>query len=93
LGSALGQDCAEAPSFDQSTYEQEVICPRKDSALLTRRRILETASILLTAAHCAGNFIDGVLMGGTSLDGSSSTLIPVATELPHPGYGRCNEFV
>jgi hypothetical protein len=92
LGLALGQDCAEAHSFDQSTYEQE-ICPRKDSALLTRRRNLETASILLTAAHCAGNFIDGVLMGGTRLDGSSSTLIPVATELPHPGYGRYNDFL
>jgi hypothetical protein len=67
---------------------------KDSSALLTRiDALLEPASILLTAAHCAGNFIDGVLMGGTSLDGSSSTLIPVATELPHPGYGRYNEFL
>lgn len=49
-------------------------------------------SILLTAAHCAGIFIQsGIFLGGTTVDGSSgSTFYEVESELPNPNYGTCN---
>ena len=44
-------------------------------------------SIVLTAAHCKGAFIDGVFIGGTDIFGSGSEFFEVLAELPHPGYG------
>jgi hypothetical protein len=42
--------------------------------------------ILLTAAHCEGAFLNGVAIGGTRLDDSDATVLPVDSELPHPNY-------
>jgi len=45
--------------------------------------------IVLSAAHCAGVFLDGALVGGTTIDGNSgSTFIPVDSELLHPNYDK-----
>lgn len=45
-------------------------------------------SILLTAAHCAGIFIQsGIFLGGTTVDGSGSVYYDVEAELPNPSYG------
>lgn len=46
-------------------------------------------SIVLTAAHCKGAFLDGVYIGGTDLLGSGSEYFEVLAELPHPDYGMC----
>jgi hypothetical protein len=42
--------------------------------------------IILTAAHCAGAWIDGAFIGGTIIDGSESAFVAVETEFPHPHY-------
>lgn len=42
--------------------------------------------ILLTAAYCQGFFLDGVIVGGTKIDGSDGEFIEVDVELPHPDY-------
>lgn len=42
--------------------------------------------VLLTAAHCDGAFLDGVLIGGLMLDGSDGRFIAVNEEYPHPDY-------
>jgi hypothetical protein len=42
--------------------------------------------IVLTAAHCAGVWMGGVFIGGTTIDGSASTFIGVDSEFPHPDY-------
>jgi hypothetical protein len=42
----------------------------------------------LTAAHCAGVFIEnGIYLGGNTADGAGSLYIGVTKEFPHPGYG------
>ena len=51
------------------------------------RSVLDPHSILLTAAHCVGIFLAGVLIGGTTVDGKSSTFIAVDKEFPNPSYG------
>jgi len=47
--------------------------------------------IVLSAAHCAGEFFDGVLIGGTKIDGGSSTYIRVDEEVVHPDYDNSIE--
>jgi secreted trypsin-like serine protease len=42
--------------------------------------------VLLTAAHCAGVFLEGVLIGGTDITGEGSTYYATDLELPHPDY-------
>jgi hypothetical protein len=42
---------------------------------------------VLSAAHCAGAFIDGVFIGGTDIFGSGSEYVEVLQELPNPSYG------
>jgi trypsin len=42
--------------------------------------------VLLTAAHCAGVFLEGVIIGGTDLTGEGSTYYATDFELPHPDY-------
>lgn len=47
--------------------------------------------IVLTAAHCKGIFLDGVLIGGTQISGSGSVYIPVDSEYSHPDYDDVTE--
>jgi trypsin len=42
--------------------------------------------IFLSAAHCVGIFAQGILLGGTTIDGSSSEYFPVEIEFPHPAF-------
>lgn len=44
------------------------------------------SDILLTAAHCQGNFLEGVLTSGTQLDGLDGTFQSVESETIHPEY-------
>jgi Trypsin len=38
---------------------------------------------------CGGVFLDGIFLGGTSIDGSNSRLrVSVAKEVPHPLYSK-----
>jgi len=49
--------------------------------------------IVLTAAHCAGAFLDsGIYIGGILLDGSDGRLVGVSREIPHPSYDRDNDL-
>ena len=44
--------------------------------------------MLLSAAHCAGVFIEnGIYLGGNTADGAGSLRFSVEKELAHPGYG------
>ena len=44
--------------------------------------------MLLSAAHCAGVFIEnGIYLGGNTADGAGSLRFRVEKELAHPGYG------
>ena len=43
-------------------------------------------SVLLTAAHCEGIFLDGAYIGANTIDGEGSELFRVDTEFPHPDY-------
>ena len=49
--------------------------------------------IVLTAAHCAGAFLDsGIYIGGILLDGSDGRLVGVSREIPHPSYDQDNDL-
>ena len=42
----------------------------------------------MTAAHCAGVFVEnGIFLGGNTADGAGSLYFGVTKEFPHPGYG------
>jgi secreted trypsin-like serine protease len=49
---------------------------------------LVAPQVLLTAAHCAGAWLDGALIGGTRIDGSDAAFRAVAEEVPHPDYSQ-----
>jgi trypsin len=42
--------------------------------------------IVLTAAHCRGAFLDGVLIGGIEMSGADQNYFGVEFESPHPKY-------
>lgn len=44
--------------------------------------------MLLSAAHCAGAFSVGALVGGTTLDGSRSLFVEVVEEIVHPRFDK-----
>lgn len=56
--------------------------------MLLLSNIFTVNSVLLSAAHCVGIFIEnGIYLGGNTVDGAGSLRLGVIEEFPHPEYG------